>query len=418
VRLRSTPSIVLACALAAGCVPPPTSTRPTPVRLTVTEQDAIALDGVAIDRFRDDYDLSVVPPRPHLDGDAPDTNDAQAYYEHGARLLWTRPGEAAESFAWATRLDPTFGQAYYDRWLALDRQRGSWLRGHGAAGIDLTPAAAARLDSLRSTAFALNPFLVTAEDRAGPRTYAWADDRELGREAFRRADYAAAIERLGRVLAKDPHAGDVRVDRARAMFFLHRYDDAAQELTLALASAERAENDSGRLAPGLTKELFDYAIGILQAQRGDLTGAREAYERAVADNLGFAMAHARLAGVALLQHDTTTALVEYQTAIAIRSDDAGVRCLYGYALFRAGRLDDAEHELREAVRLDPDYALPYVWIGRALDARHTAGAADAYALFLAHAARDDAERPAVLGRLATGPTDEDAARPGVAPRPR
>jgi tetratricopeptide (TPR) repeat protein len=384
-RFRTVVLLAVAPAALAACATLGVRSAET----TAAERDSAesrARSSVA--RLLRSYDLSAVPPRPRLDGAAPDTNDAMLYFAHGMSVFKRDPTEAAESFAWATRLDPSFGQAYYNRWLALQQRRDSQLRDEAVRSGPGREAESLRIDSLVATAQALNPFVATAEGDLETLPGATLDAAAYGRRDFARGKYAAAIREWGHALERTPEAVDVRIWRARAMFFLARYADAAQELTVALEVVERAERDSARFVGRVRKEMLSYAIGLLQAQRGDLVGAREAYEQAIAENLGFYMAHARLAGLALLQHDTTTALVEYETAAGIRGDDAALRFLYGYALFQAGHVDDAERQLREAVRLAPDYAAPYAWLGRVLEARGDAARAHAaYADYLARASR-------------------------------
>ena len=378
---------------------------------------ALAADSARLARS---YDLAIVPPRPPLDGSASDTNDAAQYFARGMAVFERDPTEAAAAFAWATRLEPSFAQGYYNRWLALQQRRRPSRLDDGTvrAGHPPSEEQARHIDSLAATAFALNPFVETV---AGPEIRApgdWLDDAKLGRRDYDRGRYASAIRLWGRFLLQNPAAIDARLWRAQAMYVLHHYDDAAQELTVALDEVRRAERDSAHYAPRVRKELLSYAIGLLQAQRGDLAGARVAYEEAIADNLGFYMAHARLAGLALLEHDTTTALVEYETATSIRGDDPALRFLYGYALLQARRLEDAERQLREAVRLAPDFAAPYAWLGRVLDVTgDTTRARAVYETFVAHASHGAPDLAWVRRRLVDGPSPTGPGEAPTAARP-
>ncbi len=388
---------VLGAALAA-CARLP---RPvlSPAEAALAQDSALRRLATDADALLRSYDLSAVPPRPRLPGSAPDTNDAASYYEYGLDVFARDPAAAAAAFGWSTRLDPMFAEAYYCRWLALQQLREPRRLADGTLRAAATPteAQAARIDSLPGLAMALNPFIETAATPAVAPA-ARLDRSARGRQAFAKGRYDSAVKLWGGVLDAHPDSLSLRVWRARAMFFLRRYADAAQELTVALDAVRAAERDSG-VAATLPKEWLAYGIGVLQAQRGDRAAARAAYEDAIVENAGFHMAHTRLAGLALLSGDTTTALVEYETSLAIRPDDPSVHLLYGYALFQAGRPEDAERSLREAVRLAPDFAAPHAYLARVLEARHAPDARDEYLAFLARASRRDPELAPARGRL-------------------
>lgn len=58
------------------------------------------------------------PKRPKLDAQA-DTNDSHAYYRWAIDRLREDPGKAADALYWATRLEPTWADAFYARRVAL-----------------------------------------------------------------------------------------------------------------------------------------------------------------------------------------------------------------------------------------------------------------------------------------------------------
>ena len=57
------------------------------------------------------------PKRPRLAA-AADTNDSRAYYNRGLELLERDPGKAEDAFYWASRLEPTWAEAFYARRVA------------------------------------------------------------------------------------------------------------------------------------------------------------------------------------------------------------------------------------------------------------------------------------------------------------
>src|SRR2546430_7834679 len=118
----------------------------------------------------------------------------------------------------------------------------------------------------------------------------------------------------------------------------------------------RAVSHASPVLPSL--EMFEYAIGIVRVNQGDFPSAREAFGRALTENLAFYWAHARLAGVDLALHDTAAALTELGLAVEIEPNDPALRLYNGYVLRLARRYTEAVAELDVAIRLDPYYAQP------------------------------------------------------------
>jgi predicted Zn-dependent protease len=85
---------------------------------------------------------------------------------------------------------------------------------------------------------------------------------------------------------------------------------------------------------------------------------------------------------------------------------------YARALVGAGRLEEAERQLRRAIEVEPCYAMPYYLLGRLYDrAQMNDEAAQQYASFVAHAPRAIDEYAWTSGRLA----ELRAAAPSAAP---
>src|SRR5256886_17461316 len=113
----------------------------------------------------------------------------------------------------------------------------------------------------------------------------------------------------------------------------------------------RAVSHASPVLPSL--EMFEYAIGIVRVNQGDFPAAREAFGRALTENLAFYWAHARLAGVDLALHDTAAALTELGLAVEIEPNDPALRLYNGYVLRLARRYTEALAELDVALRLVP-----------------------------------------------------------------
>ena len=405
-------SIALMAALAVligtGCNPPEPEHRPRPL---VTRRDSIA-DSVARAKgpaWRSEHypyaDLHGPFPRPRL-ADTADTNDPLAYYRLGDSLRYQRPGIADRAFYWATRLDPTFAEAYFARWRLLRRDNSQREMPDGSIRdiFRVKPGTAAATDSLLSIAIAYSPFLdgaldipysiVNMSERMAAR-----DPTLAGMRAFGLRDYRTAVAQWAKAISDNPKQAMLHIPRAHAWVRLQEPDSAIADLTQLAQRLESVEHDSLMKAYS-SKEFLYYAIGMLNGSRGRFPEARAAFEQALAENLGFYMAHARLSGTLVALADTATALSELETAILIRPDDPLVLIYEGNLLVNTGRVADGEKRIRAALRADSDYALPHIFLGMAAEARHdTVSARAQYADYLARAPRGAAERVWARSRL-------------------
>lgn len=396
-------ALMAACAvlIGAGCNPPEPEHRPRPL---VARRDSIA-DSVARamgPAWRAEHypyaDLHGPFPRPRL-ADTADTNDPLAYYQLGDSLRYQRPGVADRAFYWATRLDPTFADAYFARWRLLRRDNSQREMPDGSIRdiFRLKPSMAAATDSLLSIAIAYSPFLdgaldvplsiVNMSERMASR-----DPTLAGMRAFGLRDYRTAVAKWSKAISQDPKQSMLHIARAHAWVRLEELDSAIADLTQLALRLERVQHDS-LMKAYFSKEFLYYAIGMLHGSKGRYPEARAAFEQALAENLGFYMAHVRLSGALVALRDTATALSELETAILIRPDDPLVLIYDGNLLVSKGRVADGEARIRAALRADSDYALPHVFLGLAAEARHDTTAARAqYTEYLARAPRRATER--------------------------
>lgn len=400
-------ALALALALIlASCTPPSVRTRVSSLETLEAATDS----GCAL-------------PRPPLPSGA-DTNAAAAYYD------WVEPAveaglklDTAEmALYWASRLDPYWPDPVFARAMViLQAAQGdvfeTWFktRSRGAAErVQLTPRQRQLVDSLMRLAWARNPFLYTNLEfalLARGRGRTRGDPAQAGWFAYRIRRFATAESLFALALRKSPSDVGLRIYRAKALFYLHRYDNAVAELTAARDSVRGAAE--ARLSPVLPSvEMFDYAIGIARVQQDDFPAARVAFGRALTENLGFYWAHARLAGTALALADTATALAELALAVDLEALDPVLRVFHGVVLYDAGLLSEAAGELEKALELDPYYAQPHYRLGRVYEAQgKKLDAIAQYRLFLAHAARGDADWHKVVGALAAlGAAPADSGR--------
>jgi tetratricopeptide (TPR) repeat protein len=326
-----------------------------------------------------------------------DPNDWEAYYSVGVEWLGKSANRAEENFAYASHLRPDRAEPLYGQWLtfwAHDLGRfEQYLRGDERT---LKDPQVIRAESLRVRAFRRNPFVhqgliialynqLPGQWRRDPVTHGWL---LLGQ-----AHLEEATARFGSAIDRDPRQyGYLRFVRASAFVNSGHADSATTEISKLLAQL-RAE-DAKSLGTGYeSKELLEYAMGLLQLHAQRTTAAREAFGRAVVENAALAPAHAMLGELAVSRNDTATALLEYGLAAETDPGDVEVAIGFGNALRQATHLNQAIAQFRKAIALEPLYATPYFLLGMALDELGDRNAgAEAYKQFLSRAPASDPRR--------------------------
>jgi Tfp pilus assembly protein PilF len=150
-----------------------------------------------------------------------------------------------------------------------------------------------------------------------------------------------------------------------------------------------------------SKALTEHSIAVVQQRLGNVAAAKEEYGRALQEDLSYYPAHMQLAFIALDQKDTATALTEMDLATQLRPDDATAQYLYGYALVRAGKANQAIEHLKKASQIEPLYAAPKLIYARILQSADFGQEAIAsYREFLSLAARNDPNRATAESSLA------------------
>lgn len=376
-----------------------------------------------------------VPKRPRIDPGA-DTNSAQAYYAFGMRIARTDPRHAADAFYWAAQLNPTWAQPLYARRIALLLAADgpfmtSYLEGDRSVHRSKRGAS---IDSLELRARMLDPFVIRDLDEELLRGYILAvfqmsqhgADRMTGAAAsefsfyldsywkaeappYMRAVLAASERRFPEALRyyrdalsqNKQEAAEIHLARGQIFFLLGNNDSARVEMQLGLDTLRgRDARDFVYLYE--SKGVLEHSIGLIDERQGLLDQAREAYARALQEDLSYYPAHLHLSVLALTEGDTTTALTEMDLAAQIRDDDPWVQTAYASLLAELGHIDEADQHLKRVVTLAPFYAAPYYALGRVAEmAMKPADAAQHYQAFLTHAAAQDARVADARGRLAT-----------------
>ncbi len=375
-----------------------------------------------------------VPKRPQIDPGA-DTNSAQAYYSFGMRIAGNDPRRAGDAFYWAAQLNPTWAQPVYARRIALLLAADDpfiTLYLEGDRGVHRSKQGAF-IDSLELRARMLDPFLIRDLDEELLRRYILAvfqmsqhgADRLSGAEAsefsfyldsywktsappYMRAVLAASERRFPEALRyyrealsqNKQEAAEIHLARGQIFFLIGNDDSARVEMQLGLDTL-RGRDAKDFVYLYESKGVLEHSIGLIDERQGLLEQARQAYARALQEDLSYYPAHLHLSILAVTEGDSTTALNEMDLAAQIRDDDPWVQTAYASLLAQLGHMDEADQHLKRVVALAPFYAAPYYALGRVAEmAKKQTEAAQDYHAFLVHAAVQDSRVADARGRLA------------------
>jgi tetratricopeptide (TPR) repeat protein len=366
------------------------------------------------------------PKRPRLGAQA-DTNDAQTYYRFALDNLKAEPDKAADALYWATRLEPTMADAFYARRIALllsDHNRLS--RYFSGDRRTIESKEVRQIDSLFLHALTINPFVAQSLER---RLFdAIADDIAVRYEranggssaevryaidiatkswgsgfrawlSYGEGAYEDALKLYAQAIKEDKRNAPLRLDRGRIFAQIGQLDSALAEFKTGVEDL-RKRDKKDLVYVYQSKALTEHSIGAIHQRMGNSAAAKEAFGRALQEDLSYYPAHLQLAYIALDEKDTTTALNEMELATQLRADDPAAQYAYGFALALVGRTADASTHIRKAMQLNPYYAAPKFIYARMLEVSSMhEDAIDAYKAFLAAASRGDPRRAEAETRL-------------------
>jgi len=184
--------------------------------------------------------------------------------------------------------------------------------------------------------------------------------RRGGKENFRKA-----LDYFNQAIALDPnfalaYAGASNMDSALSI--------GSPDPRAELAKAKNAAQKALQIDPDLAEA--HSALGILERADWDWSGAESEFKRAIELNPSYAQAHGSYAVYLSRVGRSAEALSEIQRAkeldplsIAIKSSEASI-------LLWARRYDEAMEHFREVLKMQPDYALAYEYLGYAYAAKH------------------------------------------------
>jgi tetratricopeptide (TPR) repeat protein len=196
----------------------------------------------------------------------------------------------------------------------------------------------------------------------------------------------------------------IRHERGR-MFALAGNDSMALvELGHALDAAVDEDEGDDLVWFYESKAVLEHSRGMVHERGGNRAAAREAYARALLEDLSYHPAHLRLGVLAMAEGDTATALAELGLAAETGRTDAPTRLAYGTLLAALRRLPEAEAELLAVTEMAPYYAEAWFLLAMVRDWRGKGeDAMGAYHAFLQRARRDDPRR-AQVEQLVAVPT--------------
>lgn len=373
--------------------------------------------------------LGPAPKRPKVPS-ALDTNDARAYHDWAMEVFERDPGNAASAFYWAARIDPTLASALYGRRAALimnnNKLRSAYMSGR-RRGSDNKEMRA--LDSLYLRALMIDPFLHTGLDKRMLMQYltdnAVQESRRSGEQmspqeiqfylttylrqtdadtrawvAYSDGQFARAIQFYAEAIRNSKEKAYLRIDRGRTFAMIGNTDSAVYEFSQALD--ELRKNDAkSPISLYNSKAVLEHSIAAMYERDRKIPQAKEAYGKALQEDLSYYPAHMRLGLLAVDGNDTTTALSELELAAQIATDEPFVHVTYGFALLRFGKTDEAIVELNKSVALEPLYARPHALLLDAFEKKGDKASAVSEAdKFLALASDRDPDRAAITQRRA------------------
>lgn len=374
--------------------------------------------------------LGPAPKRPKVPATL-DTNDAIAYHDFAMDIFERDPAASAAAFYWAARIQPNYASALYGRRAALVLSNQKLLKIYMAGGRRRADSKELRAtDSLYLRALMIDPFLYTRLDKRLFTAYIresiaqesrmsgvsdidvnqmnyfieqWlrqSDNETRAWVAYNDGVFKRALSLYAEALKSTKDKAGIRIERGRTFILTGAADSAIAEFKLALEEL-RKKDAKDLVVLYNSKAVLEHSIGALLEGKSDIAAAREAYGKALQEDLSYYPAHLRLGLLAVDAKDTTAALNELDLAAQIATDEPFVHFTYAYALSQFGKPNESIAELNKAISQEPLYARPYALLVDLLDKKgDKAGALGAADRFLSVAGQRDPDRVAITQKRA------------------
>ncbi len=334
-----------------------------------------------------------------------DPKSWEPYFDLGVKLMKSQPAKAAEAFYWATRFDPARAEPLFARYavsFVLAKQEDAIAYFRSEPTILQRPDIMAA-DSLRSLALMRNPFVhrgleILIFDRM-PGSFSDSRDTRAW-IAYSNGEFTKAIDlHTGMINRGGPDALWSRFDRALAYVAANQLPLALADLR-ALLDALRAQDAKQTVVLYRSKHYLLYMIGMILTQQRNYADARTAFQEALLENAAFAYGNAALAAISRAQRNPTQAASEFALAVELAPNDGVLRQQYGQVLVDLQRYDGAVEQLQRAAALEPYWALPHLYLGRAREKQGNMDEAFAhYERFVALSTANDSQAKAIKLRL-------------------
>ena len=365
--------------------------------------------------------------RPRLSADA-DSNSAAAYQMQGTRDLGNgNPRGAAEAFYWAVQLDPASADAMYGLYAAQLLSQGNRLVDYMQGNRRIMRSREIQaIDSLYFRALIIDPFVYRRFQSQLLRRYLEVvvrrdnpsidvRDGDIQRYvdiimrdgspwvkaelAYGEGRFPDAMRFYNDAIGAARHKSRLRAEMARLLAHVGNNSAALEAFTQSVQ--EMRTRDARELVFVYeSKALMEHSIGMLHERMGNAEAAREAYGRALSEDLAFAPAHVRLGMMALAEGDTAAAIAALDLATETSVAQPVALYQYGAVLLSAGRIEEAGARFARAVEQAPYYADPYFALAVAREAGGDApGALAAYRGFLERAAQAHPRRPVAAQKV-------------------